>query len=204
MLPKDAFSSSSSKGKSSDYDSEDLNEKKFLKRIEEEISHDEEAIRIGEKKRKFKTISFITTVAGNVSNKSMAVNISNGSGEMTPSMRTTFNNNLSTERTMSTSDGTRTTNGPKTSFSRITEGSQNSTNEVKRSTAGVESSNDIAMLQFTDRNIYTRTPNDSHSRNTTHESIHNVTHQPFKSSASSSSFTVPIFLCTLITFILIN
>ncbi|CAO1380082.1 unnamed protein product [Diamesa tonsa] len=199
VLPKDAFSSSSSKGKSSDYDLEDLDEKKFLRQIEEEIAHDEEEIRIGEKKRKFRTISFITTMAGNFSSGSMNVNVSNGSGEMTSTMRTSFSD-LST---MSTSDS-RTSNGPQTSSSRTTEGSQNSTNEGKLSTAGVESSNDISMLQFTDRNIYTRTPNDSHSRRTTHESITNVTHQPFKSSASSSSIIIPLLLTTFITFFLIN
>ena len=170
MLPKDAFSSSSSKGKSSDYD-EDLDEKKFLKQIEDEISHDEEAIRIGAKKRKFRTMSFITTLAGNVSSKSMNVNVSNGSGEMTSTMRTTFSD-LSTM----SSDGSRTTNELPKSSSKTTEGSQNSTKEGKLSTAGVESSNDIAMLQFTDRHIYTKTPNDSHSRPTTHESIKNATH----------------------------
>lgn len=186
MLPKDAFppSSFTSEEKTTDYDSEDLEdleEKKFLKKIGEDMSREEEAISIGENKREFRTLSFITTVTGNAS-----------SDEMTSTMTSTINDDVSTERSISTLDVSRAT----TSFISNTEGTLNSTYEEIRSTAGVESSNDITMLQST----VTKAPN---SPKTTHESIHNVTHQPFKSAASitTTTITIPLFLTTIITFL---
>lgn len=188
---------------------DDLKEKDVLKKIEEDIADSEDAM---EKESKLKTLSVISK-AGILSTESSAVNVSNESGDMTSAMKTTidkFTTEAFTELLMSTversraSDGFPRTSQPKTSFTSTTEGSQNSTFDGKISTAGVESLYEFTMLQDKDKTNYTKASNDSNFRTTTQESIHKITHQPLKSSASLSSFTIPLFITSILSFLLKN